>query len=283
MLCIAENTRQVFRSRASNIKAKNFTMYTLSLFSNWVTLQVMCMAQLEFELNIYCVPRMQNGTFQNNSNSTKSCFLLPFTLRSQQNQKEPDKTWSLFILIYRGLTWDCKTRGHAGTIVHSLYIHVRQKSRAPSWRLHWFSGGRRRTSENHDLFKSHLNSMERNRRRKTSQEFSEILQHVHVEIGEESLLSISNVSDLSGELALDNCTVLERSALSDEGIDCKSTDICSKDTVDSTFSHVDVRFEDTDSDVLEPSQRKDLSAVTFGRKRRHFDSETQKVNGKLIM
>ncbi|KAJ7369642.1 hypothetical protein OS493_037325 [Desmophyllum pertusum] len=90
------------------------------------------------------------------------------------------------------------------------------------------------------------------RKRKRSVNYDEVRQHVPpVKVGEESLLNISNVSDLSEELALDNYTETI-SDVEDEVVAAKHN--CKKDfAVSGTFSHV--TFEDSDSDVA-PSPRK---------------------------
>ena len=92
--------------------------------------------------------------------------------------------------------------------------------------------------------KSMSPSMERKgRKRKRSVNYDEVRQHVQVEVEEESLVNISNVSDLSEELALDDCI--------------SAATFTEQISTQGTFSHV--RFVDTDSDV-EPSPEKNLSS-----------------------
>lgn len=118
-------------------------------------------------------------------------------------------------------------------------------------------------------------SMERKeRKRKQSINYDEVRQHVPpVKVGEESLLNISNISDLFEELALDNYTETI-SDVEDEVVAAKHN--CKKDfAVNGTFSHV--TFEDSDSDIA-PSPRKLL-----GRTQRPSNVETKIIQGKLVI
>lgn len=129
--------------------------------------------------------------------------------------------------------------------------------------------------------KSMSPSMERKgRKRKRSVNYDEVRQHVQVEVEEESLVNISNVSDLSEELALDDYKLTSDEDAVDDCISAAT--FTEQISTQGTFSHV--RFVDTDSDV-EPSPEKNLSSFACGvyRTTRQSYTGTPKMDGKVIM
>ena len=109
-----------------------------------------------------------------------------------------------------------------------------------------------------------MSSMERKGRKRKRSVNDDVHHHVRVEVGEDSLLNISNVSDLSEELELaENNAVIsdeEVAGVDDEftGVGTLVEDVCTNSrgnfvnaTEEETFSHV--RFENALPDIRTPN------------------------------